>query len=176
MPGTATFRGPLEFCSNFYWPCPIIVDGKRFVSLLQAYQAAKVTEPEVYDSVEHAYQAFKFLDPKLREKFRGKGKDALTPAEAKRLARTLKAQGLQRKDWEQVNLAVMEDLVRQKFQEPKLRKLLLATDPKTLVEGNYWHDNFWGDCSCAKCADKPKLNHLGRILMKIREEIKRDLS
>jgi ribA/ribD-fused uncharacterized protein len=142
----------MEYRSNFLWPCVVKLDGLE------------------YDSVEHAYQAAKFLGG-VREMFRGQGRDALTPGETKKLARTLKAQGLQRPDWEQVNLPIMEDLVRQKFQKPELRKLLAASDD-IIVEGNYWHDCFWGACYCDKCASKPKLNHLGKILMKIREEIK----
>jgi predicted NAD-dependent protein-ADP-ribosyltransferase YbiA (DUF1768 family) len=63
----------------------------------------------------------------------------------------------------------MEDLVRQKFSlYPTLREKLLATGEEELVEGNYWHDNFWGACSCRKCEGREKHNHLGRILMKVR--------
>ena len=155
MPGNASFRGPMAYRSNFHWPCPVNLDGLE------------------YDSVEHAYQAAKFLDPQIRLLFRDEG-DSMTPGKTKNLARTLTAQGLLRKDWERVNLGIMEDLVRQKFQKPELRRLLAASDD-LIVEDNYWHDNFWGACFCDKCESKPKLNHLGRILMKIREEIKRDL-
>jgi len=147
----AAFRGRLEFCSNFYWPCPVSLDG------------------QAYDSVEHAYQAAKFLEPGTRLLF-GDG-SGITPGEAKRLARRLTAQGHLRKDWEQVSLGVMEDLVRQKFSlYPPLREMLLATGDEELVEGNYWHDNFWGACSCPRCGGREKHNHLGRILMKVRGE------
>ncbi len=67
----------------------------------------------------------------------------------------------------------MEDLVRQKFSlYTTLREMLLATGDEELVEGNYWCDNFWGACWCPDCEGKEKHNHLGRILMKIREEAK----
>jgi predicted NAD-dependent protein-ADP-ribosyltransferase YbiA (DUF1768 family) len=76
----------------------------------------------------------------------------ITPGEAKKLARKLTAQGYLRKDWEQASLGIMEGLVRQKFSlYPTLREKLLATGDEELVEGNYWHDNFWGACSCRKC-------------------------
>ena len=65
----------------------------------------------------------------------------------------------------------MEELLRLKFAQPYLRDLLIATGEQKLIEGNYWHDNFWGSCSCEKCGDKGE-NHLGRLLMKLRSEYK----
>ena len=40
-----------------------------------------------------------------------------------------------------------------------------------IVEGNRWHDNKWGKCSCDRCRDKESLNLMGNLLMKIRSEI-----
>jgi len=112
----ATFRGRLEFCSNFYWPYPVSLDG------------------QAYDSVEHAYQAAKFLEPSIRLLF-GDG-SGITPGEAKRLARRLTAQGHLRKDWEQVSLGVMEDLVRQKFSlYPPLRRCSWPPGTRSLWRG-----------------------------------------
>ena len=48
---------------------------------------------------------------------------------------------------------------------------LIATHGHVLVEGNTWHDNYWGDCRCAKCVKWPGLNKLGRILMMTRDKI-----
>ena len=42
---------------------------------------------------------------------------------------------------------------------------------KELIEGNNWHDVFWGKCSCPRCNGGGQ-NHLGKILMKVREELK----
>jgi len=39
----------------------------------------------------------------------------------------------------------------------------------SFVQG--WHDKFWGICICTKCANKGE-NHLGKILMEVREELK----
>jgi len=52
--------------------------------------------------------------------------------------------------------------------------MLLATLDAELIEGNAWHDNFWGDCFCEKCRDIEGLNVLGNILMRIREELQFD--
>ena len=49
---------------------------------------------------------------------------------------------------------------------------LLFTEGFDLVEGNHWHDNIWGDCSCNKCNGTKGTNYLGKILMTVREENK----
>ena len=43
-----------------------------------------------------------------------------------------------------------------------------------LIEGNYWHDNFWGICDCGKNETGVIHNALGVILYSIREEFKRE--
>uniref|UniRef100_UPI00345E83CD NADAR domain-containing protein n=1 Tax=uncultured Duncaniella sp. TaxID=2768039 RepID=UPI00345E83CD len=49
---------------------------------------------------------------------------------------------------------------------PALAEKLIATGDAELVEGNYWHDTVWGVC------DGVGENHLGKILMRVREELK----
>lgn len=64
-------------------------------------------------------------------------------------------------------------IVRSKFNSnPEIAEKLIATYPETLVEGNHWHDNTWGDCSCARCRDIPGKNLLGQILMTVRDELR----
>lgn len=117
-----------------------------------------------YPSVEHAYQAAKTLNPDERKLFTALH---FTAGDAKRLGQSIQI----RTDWEHVKLSIMEDLVRQKFENKPLRVQLLATDKAELIEGNYWHDNFWGDCKCIKHLGVPGQNHLGKILMIIRSEL-----
>lgn len=112
-------------------------------------------------SVEHAYQAEKAL--KLEDFL--KVLKAKSPGQAKKIGRTVEIC----KDWEARKLAVMERLLREKFSNDHLNTMLLETFPNDLVEGNYWHDNFWGSCNCTSCGDKG-LNHLGQLLMAIRDE------
>ena len=130
---------------------------------LSNFSPARVTLDGVtYPTVEHAYQAAKNLEPEVREGIR----NASTPELARKMGRKL----AQRPDWHETRVEVMRDLVRQKFAgRPDLRKLLLATGDAELVEGNTWHDNFWGQCRCPRCAATPGLNWLGRILMEVRE-------
>ena len=112
----------------------------------------------IFPTVEHAYVAAKTLDMEERRKIQA----VATPGQVKRLGRKL----VLRPDWEDVKLFVMEDLVRQKFQHADLRQLLLATGDQELVEGNTWGDTFWGVCFDVG------LNHLGLILMEVRDECK----
>jgi predicted NAD-dependent protein-ADP-ribosyltransferase YbiA (DUF1768 family) len=56
--------------------------------------------------------------------------------------------------------------VREKFKNEELAQLLIDTDDHELIEGNWWHDYFWGVCN-----GKGE-NHLGKILMDVREELK----
>lgn len=67
-----------------------------------------------------------------------------------------------------MKLGVMEEIIRAKFvQNPDLRQKLVDTGDLELMEGNYWHDTFWGvDCKSGKGK-----NHLGIILMQIRTEL-----
>jgi ribA/ribD-fused uncharacterized protein len=143
-----SFRGDLAFLSNFY-PAPIT--GKDGL---------------VYPTVEHAFQACKTTDPAWKERIR----TAVTPGSAKRLGRRAPI----RADWAQIRLGLMRRIVAQKFrQHPLLADRLVRCPLSPIVEHNYWHDNFWGDCGCPKCP-APGENHLGRILTELRREFGSD--
>ena len=74
-----------------------------------------------------------------------------------------------RPDWEEVKVGIMEEIVRAKFtQHPELAARLLATGDKVLVEGNHWGDTCWGVDTRTGQGE----NHLGKILMKVREELR----
>jgi ribA/ribD-fused uncharacterized protein len=113
----------------------------------------------VYPNAETAFQAQKTLDDEERRKF----SMLKNPVQAKRLGRKVKL----RDDWEEVKLDIMTEIVSQKFlQHPHLIEMLLQTGDEELVEGNKWGDRFWGVCK-----GKGE-NHLGKILMKIRDAYK----
>jgi predicted NAD-dependent protein-ADP-ribosyltransferase YbiA (DUF1768 family) len=63
----------------------------------------------------------------------------------------------------------MRELVGTKFRDNFiLRRQLILTGNEQLIEGNNWGDTFWGvDLRTGK-GD----NHLGKILMQIREVLK----
>ena len=134
------FKGDSRFLSNFY-PAQVDHDG--------------IT----YPTVEHAFQAAKTLDFGHRWRISKLG----SPGAAKRAGRRVTL----RPDWETAKGIIMLELVLQKFTRPALRQQLLSTAEAELIEGNWWHDNYWGDCSCEDC-DQPGKNLLGKILMDVR--------
>ena len=139
------FDGEFAFLSNFY-PSPIS-DGNL-----------------IFPTVEHMFQAAKTINIKEYEEIAA----ADTPGRAKRLGKTIAL----REDWEEVKDDIMYQALWLKFSIPEFREKLLATDDKELIEGNTWHDNTWGDCSCECCKDIKGQNRLGKMLMQIREKIK----
>ena len=66
------------------------------------------------------------------------------------------------------SLKIMRNLLMKKFYPPGfLHDSLLATGNQELIEGNTWNDTFWGQCPIGVGK-----NHLGRLLMEIRKEMK----
>ena len=110
-----------------------------------------------FSSVEHAFQAAKTNDLETRELFM----IVPTAKEAKSFGRQVKL----REDWESVKVDIMEMLLRQKFARHALREQLLNTQDSILINGNNYGDTFWGVCK------GEGQNQLGRLLMKIRQEI-----
>lgn len=130
------------FLANFF-PCPITVSG------------------EVWPSSEHYYQAQKFEDPTLQSQVQ----HAECAADAFALSREHEAH--QRHDWCNIRLEVMKFIVREKFfQNPPLAHQLLATGETDLLEHSH-KDAFWGDGGNGKGH-----NHLGQILMTVRDELR----
>ena len=90
----------------------------------------------------------------------------LNPSQAKRLGRSVKL----REDWEDVKDDVMYQVCKAKFtQNKELGKRLIGTEDAVLIEGNTWRDRIWG---VYKGRGE---NRLGKILMRIREEIRGEL-
>jgi len=120
----------------------------------------------IYGSTEAAYQAAKCADPTQRDLF-----TTASPRDAKLLGRAVAL----RPDWDAAKVRVMLAANRIKYTDPALRKLLLATGDAKLVEGNWWHDNYWGSCGplfgCRRCKGTGR-NMLGRVLMQIRQEVR----
>jgi len=122
----------------------------------------------VYPSVEHAYQASKTIVRGGRDPFAIGGMN-WNAASAKWAGKNLTL----RPDWEKVKLGIMLQLIRQKFTNYEdIRQKLINTDGHLLVESNYWHDDFWGNCTCIRCNKISGQNHLGKILMRVREELR----
>jgi ribA/ribD-fused uncharacterized protein len=114
-----------------------------------------------YPTVEHAFRAAKTLDLSWRRLILNHS----SPADAKQMGRC----AVLRSDWEEIKLTVMEDLLRQKFHIPCFKAMLLATGDMEIVEGNEWGDIFWGVCRGVGS------NHLGILLMQIRDELRMEV-
>jgi ribA/ribD-fused uncharacterized protein len=138
-----SFSDKYRFLSNHY-PCEVRWGGHEFTSSEHAFMAAKC----VYVKDILLIQA------------------APTPGEAKRLGRTITL----RKNWDNIKLEAMYDVVFDKFSRNKdIQKLLLDTGCATLIEGNTWNDTYWGMCN-----GKGE-NHLGKILMRVRDRLEYQL-
>ena len=138
-------------------------------SFLSNYSASPFTDEcgDFYPTMEHYFQAQKATNSYDFELVR----KAKTPGLAKRYGRQIKIAP----DWESVKVEVMRKGLHFKFAIPELRDKLLATGVQYLEEGNFWHDNTWGNCQCPRCKDIMGKNMLGQLLMQVREEIKNNV-
>ena len=115
-----------------------------------------------WHSTEHYFQAQKFVGTPYEEYIR---LYAGSPREAFQLARHPECLKWQRSDWDAVKLDVMYKALLAKFtQHGQLRQLLLSTGDRKLIEHTF-NDSFWGDGGGMGSG----LNHLGRLLAKVRE-------
>lgn len=137
------FKGEYRFLSNFY-QCDFEYQGLTYHNAEAAFQAQKCATEE---------EKIKYTQIK-------------NPVVAKRKGK--KEPGFP-SNWNEISYGIMRDILYAKFSNPELRAKLKATGNAALVEGNKWHDNRWGHCICAKCADKEYMNWLGKILMEIRD-------
>lgn len=137
------FNGGYDFLSNFF------LNDVYYKSLS-------------YPSSENAFQASKCISDGERLSF-----THCSPRDAKYRGREVRL----RPDWEGVKIYIMLEIVRSKFSDIRLKRMLVDTHPQCMIEGNIWHDNIWGDCKCNKCKEIEGKNYLGKILMKVRKEI-----
>lgn len=168
------FRGPYRWLSNFHL-AEVYFEGHFYRSSEHAYQAAKASAgrshlfPMPTQAGLDACNATRamFRDPQPTGEFDANGHEirrVLSCPEARRLGGRI----FIRYDWEEVKLGVMETILRDKFtRHADLQALLLGTGDRDLVEGNTWGDRFWGVCGGVG------ENHLGRLLMQIRAELRK---
>lgn len=114
----------------------------------------------IYLNSEAAFQAQKTINQRERRDF-----SILDPTRAKNLGRKINL----REDWEEVKDQIMYEIVKEKFlQNVYIKKKLLGTGDAILIEGNTWGDTYWGQ------VNGKGQNKLGKILMKIRSELKEE--
>jgi N-glycosidase YbiA len=114
-------------------------------------------------TVEHYFQAQKFPGAE-NAVYREKIRTAKSPKEAKAMGQ-IRSVAI-RPDWEEVKEDIMMEALRKKFAAAELRKLLLSTGDRPLVEASPF-DHYWG------CGRSGKgRNRLGVLLMQTRDELK----
>ena len=135
------FDGAERWLSNFVG-CSIDYQGRNF------------------PSVEHAYQSMK----QDSETWRQKCADyTITSAAIKKMAQEID----KRPDWNRIKLSVMRECVKLKFLQEPFRTRLIETGNMEIIEGNWWHDTFWG-------VDKDTMegsNNLGKLIMEVRSSL-----
>lgn len=108
-------------------------------------------------TAEHAFQLSKTTDHTMAQRIA----DAPDAKMAKMVGRAVPL----RRDWEDIKLGVMLDIVRTKFSaNPSLGLMLGDTGEQHLEEGNTWGDKVWGT------VNGHGQNLLGLILMQVRRE------
>ena len=145
-----SFSDKYEFLSNFSYS-PMIFEGINIPTAEHAFQMMKASTDDM--------RQFVAMAP--------------TASQAKSRGRGVKIRG----DWEQIKFDVMYRIQQEKYrQNPHLQTALLATGDAELEEGNWWHDNIYGNCKCERCREIEGHNMLGNILMRVREELRNDYS
>lgn len=161
-----------RFLSNMY-PCKVILDGIE------------------YQTSEAAFHAGKFKEKKYKEMLTNL--NTKPDANWKALGKQAKRLGQKNGITKQYNLPFDSDAwnngegqkamlkaVRAKFKDPNLANKLLKTGDAILIEGTFWNDRTWG-VGLRRIKDKDDniigykgsgKNQLGKILMKVRDELK----
>lgn len=116
---------------------------------------------KLYPTSEHAYHSEKFENEEMKEQIR----NTRSAHEAFKFTNANKEK--HRKDWDNIKLSIMKDILRAKVeQHPYVKKKLLESGDKELIEDS-WRDAYWG-----WGPDKDGENHLGKLWMEVRGEFK----
>ena len=138
----SSFKGEYDFLNNRYG-CSFVWQGIRYNNVESAFQASKYT-----DESER-----KILSRMSADKAVNKSMDFTPSAE-----------------WEDCKLNIMESIIMAKFdQNPSLKKRLIETGNRILLNGNSKQETFWGIDLYSWIGE----NHLGKILMTIRDKEKK---
>ena len=118
---------------------------------------------KLYPTSEHVYHSEGFEDENLKEQVRNthSAHDALKFAQVN--------VDKCRKDWNEIKLKVMKEILLAKVaQHPYVKKKLLQSGDRELIEDS-WRDDFWGWGE-----NRDGANHLGKLWMEVRNEIQKD--
>ncbi len=136
-------------------------DGTDYAFLSNFYEQSFDHNGHTFKTSEHAYQAFKANT--LKDFYYVA--ESSSPAISKKRGREIQMEPTFERD----KVLIMRSILKSKFSDLTLKQQLLDTGDAHLLEGNTWHDNFWGDCTCQKCKNIIGLNKLGQSLMYVRD-------
>lgn len=129
--------------------------------LSNMFECSVTWEGLTYTCAESAFQSAKVLD--LNDRIRFTKMDGVT---AKNEGNKVKL----REDWDSVKFNIMYEIVKAKFtQNHHLRNKLVETEDELIVEGNPYNDKFYENFGFKEG------NVLGKIIMRVRDEINRGL-
>lgn len=152
------FFNEYRWLSNF-WEVDIKFDGITYPSIEHYYVAMKIDEPQkITIKINNKDTKVLMTVLQLREYI----SKLETPGKAKKLGMKL----IKRKDWDDIKISIMEFGLRQKYTQEPFKQNLIDTYPQKIIETNYWNDTFWG------VYEGNGKNILGKLIMKIREEIR----
>ena len=139
--------------------------GEPYYEFTNFYERGFKLDGLSWKTSEHYFQAQKFVDKNC---LIGQNvKDQPSAREAFQIAR--KNDGLKRADWESAKVDIMKTCLKAKFTQNKdLEALLVGTGNAKLIEHTS-NDKYWGDGD-----DGSGQNMLGRLLMELREELKKN--
>lgn len=142
---------------------------EKFFIYFSPYTAHAIEiDGTVFPTVEHAYQCQRYTDQKIIEEIRA----SRSPVSAWEISTKYKHLQIPEFKDEKYKLEVMKKLMKLKVeQHEEIRKALLDSGDMKIVKHITTYppgDGFWDDGE-----DGSGLNHMGRMWMEIREEIKK---
>jgi len=140
------FRGQYRWLSNF---TPVNIEVNKII----------------YPSVEHAFMSAKSNDISWKRFCADSNNSA---GAVKKKSKSIKLV----KDWDIIKYDIMEECLRQKFNQEPFRTKLLSTRNIDIQEEDRWNDTIWGVCLKTNIGD----NKLGKLIMKIRKELQEQLN
>ena len=152
--GFSSDNGPILFYDK----------GAPYYQFTNFYPAVIILDGLAWPTTEHYFQAQKFIGTPFIEIVRS----LPSPRDAFEFSRRPFVAQWRRSDWEQVKINIMRKALLAKFsQYYDLRKQLLQTGMRTLIEDSPY-DSFWGIGRNGQGE-----NHLGKLLMEVRDEIRK---
>ncbi len=124
----------------------------------------------VFPTLEHAYQCQRYKDSKIIEEIR----NARSPVKAWEISSKYKHLQIPEFKDEKYKLEIMKKMMRVKTQQhEEIKKVLLDSSDMKIVKHIVTYppgDSFWDDGE-----DGKGLNHIGKLWMEIREELRNGL-